>query len=192
MACSKQPLSTGGLLLGLNISVGEHVRFRMEGTALSCCQNRMHASFHPDWAHPAPAPNTLLRSPGPRSCPLCPSPAGPKEKLDSTAVSQPAIYVASLAALEKLKAEQGEEAASAADVTCGLSLGEYTALTYAGGWWEGGRMGVGRGISSGKVTVAAAVLRFAPAWYDAEQPAPCWPRCRPPQAPSALRTACAW
>lgn len=57
---------------------------------------------------------------------------GPKEKLDSTAVSQPAIYVASLAALEKLKAEQGEEAAAAADVTCGLSLGEYTALTYAG------------------------------------------------------------
>lgn len=32
---------------------------------------------------------------------------GPKEKLDSTAVSQPAIYVSSLAAIEKLKAEQG-------------------------------------------------------------------------------------
>lgn len=57
---------------------------------------------------------------------------GPKDKLDSTAVSQPAIYVASLAALEKLRAEQGEEAAAAADVCCGLSLGEYTALTYAG------------------------------------------------------------
>lgn len=57
---------------------------------------------------------------------------GPKEKLDSTAISQPAIYVASLAALEKMRAEQGEDAAAAADVTCGLSLGEYTALTYAG------------------------------------------------------------
>lgn len=57
---------------------------------------------------------------------------GPKEKLDSTAVSQPAIYVASLAAIEKLKAEQGEEAASRADVAAGLSLGEYTALAYAG------------------------------------------------------------
>lgn len=57
---------------------------------------------------------------------------GPKEKLDSTAVSQPAIYVASLAAIEKLKAEQGLEAASKADVACGLSLGEYTALAYAG------------------------------------------------------------
>jgi [acyl-carrier-protein] S-malonyltransferase len=107
---------------------------------------------------------------------------GPKEKLDSTAVSQPAIYVASLAAVEKLKHEQGEvrtklaqaatdrlrrtpvgrrrpaltppaiphhihrrpapaapcshrlvqEAAARADVACGLSLGEYTALAYAG------------------------------------------------------------
>lgn len=34
-------------------------------------------------------------------------PAGPKEKLDSTAVSQPAIFVASMAALEKLKATEG-------------------------------------------------------------------------------------
>jgi [acyl-carrier-protein] S-malonyltransferase len=34
--------------------------------------------------------------------------SGPKEKLDSTAVSQPAIYVASLAAVEKLRATEGE------------------------------------------------------------------------------------
>ncbi len=34
--------------------------------------------------------------------------AGPKDKLDSTAVSQPAIYVASLAALEKLKQTEGQ------------------------------------------------------------------------------------
>eukprot|EP00198_Chlamydomonas_reinhardtii_P000527 XP_001689862.1 malonyl-CoA:acyl-carrier-protein transacylase [Chlamydomonas reinhardtii] len=33
---------------------------------------------------------------------------GPKEKLDSTAVSQPAIYVASLAAVEKLRADEGQ------------------------------------------------------------------------------------
>lgn len=33
---------------------------------------------------------------------------GPKARLDSTAVSQPAIYVASLAAVEKLRKEQGE------------------------------------------------------------------------------------
>lgn len=56
---------------------------------------------------------------------------GPKEKLDSTNVSQPAIYVASLAALEQLK--QTEPAALTDCVaTAGLSLGEYTALTFAG------------------------------------------------------------
>ena len=57
--------------------------------------------------------------------------SGPKERLDSTAVSQPAIYVASLAALKSL--EQTEPEASAECVaTAGLSLGEYTALTFAG------------------------------------------------------------
>jgi [acyl-carrier-protein] S-malonyltransferase len=56
---------------------------------------------------------------------------GPKEKLDSTAVSQPAIYVASLAALEQLKGT--DQAAIDECVACaGLSLGEYTALTFAG------------------------------------------------------------
>ncbi len=56
---------------------------------------------------------------------------GPKERLDSTAVSQPAIFVASLAALEKLRAtEPGAEAECVA--AAGLSLGEYTALTFAG------------------------------------------------------------
>ena len=34
--------------------------------------------------------------------------SGPKDKLDSTAFSQPAIYVASLAAVEKLRATEGE------------------------------------------------------------------------------------
>lgn len=57
--------------------------------------------------------------------------AGPKERLDSTAVSQPAIYVASLAALESLRAQQpGVEAECIA--AAGLSLGEYTALACAG------------------------------------------------------------
>lgn len=56
---------------------------------------------------------------------------GPKEQLDSTAVSQPAIYVASLAALEQLK--ESDQAAIDECVACaGLSLGEYTALTFAG------------------------------------------------------------
>ena len=56
---------------------------------------------------------------------------GPKDRLDSTAVSQPAIYVASLAALEILRAQRpGLEADCVA--TAGLSLGEYTALAFAG------------------------------------------------------------
>merc|ERR1719384_422185 len=57
---------------------------------------------------------------------------GPKELLDSTEVSQPAIFVASMAAVEKLKQEQGEEAAAAATCAMGLSLGEYSALCFAG------------------------------------------------------------
>ena len=57
---------------------------------------------------------------------------GPKEKLDSTAVSQPAIYVTSLAAVEKLRATEGQGAIDAIDVAAGLSLGEYTALVFAG------------------------------------------------------------
>jgi [acyl-carrier-protein] S-malonyltransferase len=56
---------------------------------------------------------------------------GPKEKLDSTAVSQPAIFTGSLAALEALKAGDAE-AISDCVATAGLSLGEYSALVFAG------------------------------------------------------------
>lgn len=57
---------------------------------------------------------------------------GPKEKLDSTVISQPAIFVASMAAVEKLKQESGQEALDAATCAMGLSLGEYSALCFAG------------------------------------------------------------
>lgn len=57
---------------------------------------------------------------------------GPKEKLDSTVVSQPAIFVASMAAVEKLKQEAGPEAIEEATCAMGLSLGEYSALCFAG------------------------------------------------------------
>lgn len=58
---------------------------------------------------------------------------GPKEKLDSTVLSQPAIYVTSLAAVEILRArEGGQQIIDSVDVACGLSLGEYTALAFAG------------------------------------------------------------
>ncbi|CAI0381903.1 unnamed protein product [Linum tenue] len=59
--------------------------------------------------------------------------SGPKEKLDSTVISQPAIYVTSLAAVEMLRARDGgQQIIDAVDVTCGLSLGEYTALAFSG------------------------------------------------------------
>lgn len=60
---------------------------------------------------------------------LCAS--GPAERLNATDVSQPAIFVASLAALEQLKATQ-PEALNGVEATAGLSLGEYTALAFAG------------------------------------------------------------
>ena len=55
---------------------------------------------------------------------------GPKEQLDSTVYSQPALYVSSLAALQMLKETRPELVASCA-MTAGLSLGEYTALVFA-------------------------------------------------------------
>ncbi|OWK45113.1 ACP S-malonyltransferase [Fimbriiglobus ruber] len=56
---------------------------------------------------------------------------GPAEKLNATDVSQPAIFVASLAALEHLKATEPDALGGVTD-TAGLSLGEYTALVFAG------------------------------------------------------------
>ncbi len=56
---------------------------------------------------------------------------GPAERLNSTAVSQPAIFVASLAALESLKGTAPDAVAGCA-AAAGLSLGEYTALVFAG------------------------------------------------------------
>lgn len=56
---------------------------------------------------------------------------GPKSLLDSTEVSQPAIFVASMAAVEKLRQEGGQEALDAATCAMGLSLGEYSALCFA-------------------------------------------------------------
>lgn len=52
---------------------------------------------------------------------------GPEEKLNTTTYSQPAIFVVSAALLELLRAS-----GISADVTAGLSMGEYTALYAAG------------------------------------------------------------
>ncbi len=56
---------------------------------------------------------------------------GPAERLNSTVVSQPAIFVSSLAALESAKVTHAD-AVAACTATAGLSLGEYTALVFAG------------------------------------------------------------
>src|SRR5437764_8429493 len=56
---------------------------------------------------------------------------GPAEALEATDVSQPAIFVASLAALESLKVDNPDVVASC-EGAAGLSLGEYTALVFAG------------------------------------------------------------
>lgn len=55
---------------------------------------------------------------------------GPAEELDSTVVSQPAIFVTSLAALESLRADAPDVVLSC-EAAAGLSLGEYTALVFA-------------------------------------------------------------
>ena len=69
---------------------------------------------------------------GPRLRPVQACTEGPADKLDSTEHSQPALFVASLAALEATEtgfAGGGRELCAA---TAGLSLGEYTALVFAG------------------------------------------------------------
>lgn len=57
--------------------------------------------------------------------------AGPSEKLDSTVYSQPALFVTSMAALEWLKANK-PDVFNGCQAVAGLSLGEYTALVFAG------------------------------------------------------------
>ncbi len=56
---------------------------------------------------------------------------GPASELDSTLYSQPAIFVTSLAALEYLR-QQEPDVVLACEAAAGLSLGEYTAMAFAG------------------------------------------------------------
>lgn len=57
--------------------------------------------------------------------------SGPADQLDSTVISQPALFVTSLAALESLRAETPDVMLSC-EAAAGLSLGEYTAMVFAG------------------------------------------------------------
>jgi [acyl-carrier-protein] S-malonyltransferase len=56
---------------------------------------------------------------------------GPAERLNSTVISQPALFVTSLAALEELDRSEPDAVANCT-AAAGLSLGEYTALVFAG------------------------------------------------------------
>lgn len=56
---------------------------------------------------------------------------GPAEELDSTVHSQPAIFLTSIASLEVVKEQYGGDFLSC-EAACGLSLGEYSALVFAG------------------------------------------------------------
>mmetsp|Transcript_86571 Transcript_86571/g.149822 ORF Transcript_86571/g.149822 Transcript_86571/m.149822 type:complete len:517 (-) Transcript_86571:72-1622(-) len=56
---------------------------------------------------------------------------GPETKLSATKYCQPAMYIAGLAAIEKLKMDDPTKVSNC-EATAGLSLGEYTALTVAG------------------------------------------------------------
>jgi len=56
---------------------------------------------------------------------------GPADQLDSTVHSQPAIFLVSIASLEILK-EREPEKYNGCEAAAGLSLGEYSALVYAG------------------------------------------------------------
>jgi len=55
---------------------------------------------------------------------------GPEERINATNISQPALFVCSLAALELLR-QNSPDVIDSAQMTAGLSLGEYTALVFA-------------------------------------------------------------
>jgi len=57
---------------------------------------------------------------------------GPQAKLDATEFSQPALFVVSMAAVQILRSEQ-PNLVSKVKAAAGLSLGEYSAICFAGG-----------------------------------------------------------
>src|SRR5580704_4003540 len=82
--------------------------------------------------------------------------AGPEERLNQTDISQPAIYVVSVASFRDA-VERGMFDAAAVTAYAGLSLGEYTALHLAGvfGFEEGLRLVQARGKYMQEAAVAS-------------------------------------
>lgn len=56
---------------------------------------------------------------------------GPAERLETTVISQPALYVCGLAGIELLRT-QNPDVLQSCEAAAGLSLGEFTALAFAG------------------------------------------------------------
>lgn len=87
-------------------------------------------------------------------------------------MSQPAIYVASLAAVERLSTtEEGRAALAACNCAAGLSLGEYTALAFAGAisFEDGLRLVQARGAAMQAAADAAPSAMAAVIGLSAEQ-----------------------
>ena len=82
--------------------------------------------------------------------------AGPEERLNQTDVSQPAIYVASVASFRAAR-DAGKLDPAAVTAYAGLSLGEYTALHLAGvfGFEDGLRLVAARGRYMQEAAVAS-------------------------------------
>lgn len=81
-----------------------------------------HAAF-PRWRSDTPTDT------GHRRTQVCLE--GPEDKLGDTAFAQPAIFLGSLAAAERLRSDEPALVASVS-AAAGLSLGEYSALVFAG------------------------------------------------------------
>ena len=95
---------------------------------------------------------------------------GTEQKLNSTVVSQPALYVCSLAAVESLKASAPDVVASVSGAA-GLSLGEYTAIAFAGGvsFEDGLRLVQRRGEAMQEASDATASGMVSVLGLDREQ-----------------------
>lgn len=104
-------------------------------------------SLHLETPHASltPAPSTGAHKHKHKHSHCSPTATGPKEQLDNTVYSQPALFVAGLAAVERLRA-QDPAAVARCGAAAGLSLGEYTALVFAGAMsFEDGLKVGGRG-----------------------------------------------
>jgi len=115
---------------------------------------------------------------------------GPAEKLNTTTISQPAIFATSAAILEVLRTEAPDK--STPDVTAGLSLGEYTALLAAGllGFEDGLRLVQERGRAMQAAADASKGTMVSVIGLDAEKLNQLCQQARQDQVLSAVNFNC--